>query len=427
MVFFSSIRRSIASLFSLRGKSSDGQSTNTTHPNGMGGLEPRQFSHPRSLGSGASGPPRYYYRDHSTESPYEYQLDRESNYAREMLLTPRMLDRKRKRGVQSCDDPRLGIREFSSDGLEGVIFADYGESCFKRPRITDVLERCIPNEYAVSTLDSFDDDSLSFDDETSSSSELTGGVVVDYDDDDSHFETSELYCQSQHDDDDKNENIRGVPELSSCSVRSSLSAGLSRTSEPSLIDDDDENISGLPELNSCSVRSSLSTELSRTSESSLIDDYESISSFSSDYSPKVEPDDFESPELKLRDGYDTQVDYHSRDNTEKNVGDDNVEQKDPRGDRREEVDETTSKFDLEKAKRWAHAVTLPQGKWADAERDLFFRLAMRGFEPVVPSNWKLDFMTLPESLFSARNADDSIISSMGDNEFRGMSFSLSNL
>ncbi|OJD19111.1 hypothetical protein AJ78_00897 [Emergomyces pasteurianus Ep9510] len=56
-------------------------------------------------------------------------------------------------------------------------------------------------------------------------------------------------------------------------------------------------------------------------------------------------------------------------------------------------------FSAEKAQRWVDAIKLPKGHWAEAEEDLFHRLAMRGFEPLVPSNWQLDFSTLPESLF----------------------------
>ncbi|EGD90107.2 hypothetical protein H113_02597 [Trichophyton rubrum MR1459] len=75
-------------------------------------------------------------------------------------------------------------------------------------------------------------------------------------------------------------------------------------------------------------------------------------------------------------------------------------------------------FCMEKARRWAAAVEGPSGNWADAERDLYFRLAMRGFEPVLPHGWKMDFMTLPGSLFKPANDHTAYISSR--NEFRGM-------
>lgn len=74
-------------------------------------------------------------------------------------------------------------------------------------------------------------------------------------------------------------------------------------------------------------------------------------------------------------------------------------------------------FCMEKARRWAAAVEGPSGNWADAERDMYFRLAMRGFEPVLPHSWKMDFMTLPGSLFKPVNDHTAYISSR--NDFRG--------
>ncbi|KAK2858510.1 hypothetical protein FQN49_004662 [Arthroderma sp. PD_2] len=79
-----------------------------------------------------------------------------------------------------------------------------------------------------------------------------------------------------------------------------------------------------------------------------------------------------------------------------------------------------SEFCMEKAKRWAAAVEGPSGAWADAERDMYFRLAMRGFEPILPRSWKRDFMTLPDSLFSPAGDRTAYLSSR--NEFRGMRY-----
>lgn len=61
---------------------------------------------------------------------------------------------------------------------------------------------------------------------------------------------------------------------------------------------------------------------------------------------------------------------------------------------------TAYDFSLERARRWAAAVSLP-GTWSRAEKELFFRLAMRGFEPLLPQHWRHDFSTLPETLFSS--------------------------
>ncbi|EEP80407.1 predicted protein [Uncinocarpus reesii 1704] len=79
-----------------------------------------------------------------------------------------------------------------------------------------------------------------------------------------------------------------------------------------------------------------------------------------------------------------------------------------------------TEYGVEKAKRCAAAVELPSGHWADAERDLFFRLAMRGFEPLVPNSWRLDFPTFPEPLFSARDTKESFIMSLNGHEFRAI-------
>lgn len=61
---------------------------------------------------------------------------------------------------------------------------------------------------------------------------------------------------------------------------------------------------------------------------------------------------------------------------------------------------TAYDFSLERARRWAAAVSLPE-TWSTAEKELFFRLAMRGFEPLLPQHWRHDFSTLPETLFSS--------------------------
>ncbi|PGH14145.1 hypothetical protein AJ79_03263 [Helicocarpus griseus UAMH5409] len=88
--------------------------------------------------------------------------------------------------------------------------------------------------------------------------------------------------------------------------------------------------------------------------------------------------------------------------------------------RKNDRKEVAFDFSMEKAKRWADAVKLPNGHWAEAEQDLFFRLAMRGFEPLVPSNWQLDFNTLPESLFSHPGGNAPFIDSAKGQEFRAI-------
>jgi hypothetical protein len=81
--------------------------------------------------------------------------------------------------------------------------------------------------------------------------------------------------------------------------------------------------------------------------------------------------------------------------------------------------EVSFDFSMEKAKRWADAVKLPEGHWAEAEKDLIFRLSMRGFEPLVPESWHLDFSTLPEPLFAVQNGPEPLIQALKGREFHG--------
>lgn len=70
--------------------------------------------------------------------------------------------------------------------------------------------------------------------------------------------------------------------------------------------------------------------------------------------------------------------------------------------------------------RYQAAMTLPEnsGIWAEAERDLFFRLALRGFEPLLPQHWMLDFPTYPLSLYSGENSPPPLLQSLSGNDFR---------
>lgn len=65
------------------------------------------------------------------------------------------------------------------------------------------------------------------------------------------------------------------------------------------------------------------------------------------------------------------------------------------------IDEFTDEYDMEKARRHAAATNLPinSGVWETGERELFFHLSYRGFEPLLPKNWMTDFRTLPLSLY----------------------------
>ncbi|OJJ81352.1 uncharacterized protein ASPGLDRAFT_132849 [Aspergillus glaucus CBS 516.65] len=80
--------------------------------------------------------------------------------------------------------------------------------------------------------------------------------------------------------------------------------------------------------------------------------------------------------------------------------DDEYEYDDERGVSKKETKGVVYDFSLERAKRWAAAVSLPEDAWGEAEKELFFRLAMRGFEPLLPRHWQHDFSTLPDTMFS---------------------------
>ncbi|ETI21683.1 hypothetical protein G647_08030 [Cladophialophora carrionii CBS 160.54] len=76
---------------------------------------------------------------------------------------------------------------------------------------------------------------------------------------------------------------------------------------------------------------------------------------------------------------------------------------------------------MEEARRHAAAITLPpnSGIWSQTERELFFHLAYRGFEPLLPQNWMLDFDTLPISVFAHEDSlDPALIQNVRDNQFR---------
>lgn len=60
---------------------------------------------------------------------------------------------------------------------------------------------------------------------------------------------------------------------------------------------------------------------------------------------------------------------------------------------------------IEKSRCWADAIDIPEGLYNEEEKDLFFRLAMRGFEPLIPEQWRPDFPTLPYTLFSHAEGD----------------------
>lgn len=65
--------------------------------------------------------------------------------------------------------------------------------------------------------------------------------------------------------------------------------------------------------------------------------------------------------------------------------------------------------------------TLPRNYpgWTRAEIYMFNKLAMRGFEVLLPRSWQLDFGTIPHNMFASNNEVTGINSLCG-NDFRGV-------
>ncbi|RAL00905.1 uncharacterized protein BO80DRAFT_464990 [Aspergillus ibericus CBS 121593] len=88
-----------------------------------------------------------------------------------------------------------------------------------------------------------------------------------------------------------------------------------------------------------------------------------------------------------------------RDSKPSHLKDNHNEEYQDRPIRHKETTGIVFDFSVERAKRWASAINVPEGLYNEEEKDLFYRLAMRGFEPVIPTIWRHDFPTLPESLY----------------------------
>jgi hypothetical protein len=76
---------------------------------------------------------------------------------------------------------------------------------------------------------------------------------------------------------------------------------------------------------------------------------------------------------------------------------------------------------MDEARRYAAAATLPanSGIWSPAEQELFFHMAHRGFEALLPNSWMLDFETLPISIFVNENTTEpALIQNVRGNQFR---------
>ncbi|KAK4936914.1 hypothetical protein LTR66_015273 [Elasticomyces elasticus] len=73
--------------------------------------------------------------------------------------------------------------------------------------------------------------------------------------------------------------------------------------------------------------------------------------------------------------------------------------------------EAATEYDMERARRHAAATSLPEhsGIWEKGEKDLFFHLAYRGFEPIFPRTWMHDFPTMPLSLYQAEDESGQVL------------------
>ncbi|RMD45124.1 hypothetical protein DV735_g65, partial [Chaetothyriales sp. CBS 134920] len=86
-------------------------------------------------------------------------------------------------------------------------------------------------------------------------------------------------------------------------------------------------------------------------------------------------------------------------------------------------------FEAERARRRAEAASLGPGSGSGitspAEHELFTHLYMRGYDPLIPDNWMLDFRTLPLALFGddddnarASGEEKPLIHAMHGSDFR---------
>ena len=78
-------------------------------------------------------------------------------------------------------------------------------------------------------------------------------------------------------------------------------------------------------------------------------------------------------------------------------------------------------FDMEdeRIKRQEMLRQIERADWTSEEAALFEKLTMRGFEPILPRNWMMDFKTIPEALFTADEAEIFINAASGK-DFRGI-------
>ncbi|KAI9826087.1 MAG: hypothetical protein M1832_000536 [Thelocarpon impressellum] len=87
----------------------------------------------------------------------------------------------------------------------------------------------------------------------------------------------------------------------------------------------------------------------------------------------------------------------------------------------EEVDGEVERpiFNLEAERRKRHEALrqIADGDWTEAEVALYRRLTMRGFEPLLPRHWMMDYKTMPDVLFGGP-AEQTFLNAASRNDFR---------
>lgn len=81
------------------------------------------------------------------------------------------------------------------------------------------------------------------------------------------------------------------------------------------------------------------------------------------------------------------------------------------------VADATDIINLEERRRY-EVESADYTGWTEDEKTLFREISLRGFEPLMPAHWIMDFKTLPRRLFT-EDDDDLMVSSVCGNDFRG--------
>ena len=75
-------------------------------------------------------------------------------------------------------------------------------------------------------------------------------------------------------------------------------------------------------------------------------------------------------------------------------------------------------FEAQDAKIAKEVENLRELGWPEEVTDVYYKISMRGYEPLLPSEWEKDFPGYPTGLFTEREA--AYIVPLGNSDFRGM-------